>query len=247
MENKNKTKHPAVKAKAKAAKKLAELKHCCIPKTVVKTEVVEYEDGTTHVVNPNIKPDGNGKFGKEGDYYKELKAKRVEYLKNNYSGKIIKGHRIRRKQPWYMLTRGKCYNYEEREFSWGKCTKAFRVKSESKMFHDNTIVPKFTKEELIIRLLSTKLKDWETKNPKPSKEDLFYWQEIKPWINNYQQYHTKITRQMGLLGKVGNVFQKSTNSTTSTKLANFVKESYLKYETEFKKEYEEHWNKQNAA
>lgn len=247
MENKNKTKHPTVKAKAKTAKKLAEIKHCCIPTTVVKTEVVEYEDGTTHVVNPNIKPNGNGKFGKEGDYYKELKAKRVEYLKNNYSGKIIKGHRIRRKQPWYILTHGKCYNYEEREFSWGKHTAAFKIKSERQIFHERTIVPKFTKEELIIRLLSTRLKDWETKNPKPSKDDLFYWQEIKPWINNYQRHHTKITGQMGLLEKVGNLFQESKSLPISKKIADFIKESYKKYEEEFNKEHEEYWNKQNAA
>lgn len=188
MEKKNKIHHPATKMKAKAAKKLAELKHCCIPKTVAKTE-----------------------FGKEGDYYKELKAKRVAYLKSNYSGKIIKGHRIRRKQPWYMLTKGKCYNYEERKTSYGAATMCFKVKSESQKLYERTLIPRFTREELIIRLLSAKLKDWENKNERPIPENdpqqhMFKEYSMKLWETAKEEAEKKIKAFIANIGKRVKVF-----------------------------------------
>lgn len=212
MEKKDKIHHPAIKMKAKAAKKLAELKHCCIPKTVVKTEVIEHEDGASSIVNPDIKPNGNGKFGKEGSYYKELKAKRVAYLKSNYSGKFRKsGHRIRRKQPWYMLTSGKCYNYEERKTSYGAATMCFRIKSESQKLYERTLIPRFTREELIIRLLSAKLKDWEDKNKRPIPENdiqqhMFKEYSMKLWETAKEEAEKKIKAFIANIGKRVKVF-----------------------------------------
>lgn len=233
MENSKNTKYPAVKMKEKRNKKLLRLKHCCIPATCVKTETIELEDGTTMVVNPDIKPNGNGTFGKAGQSYKDLKKARIKSLKSLF---IKKGNgycKIRRKQPWYTLMRKKHYIYEERKESYGSRTDYFKKKSEYFSMYKRTIIPKFTREELIIRLLSAKLADWEKKNPRPSKDSMFYWQEMKPWINSYQAAHSAITGSMGLLKK--------------TPLPEFVKESYEKYEKEFNKEYEEHWQKQKAA
>lgn len=230
MEEK-KIKHSAIRMKKKQAKKLAELKHCCIPSTVVKTETVEYEDGSIQVVNPDIKSNGNGTFGKAGEYYKEIKAKRVKYLDASYSGKTVKGHKKRRKQPWYMLTSGKCYNYEERHASFGAHTKCYRVKSEQKIFHDLYTIPKFTKEELTIRLLRARMKAWELKNPMPPK-DMFYWQEMKPWVNRYQQKLSQVAGAMGLM---------------KDNLPTYFNEMYNKYEIQFNEEYAEHQKEINKA
>ena len=236
MENKKeKIKHPAVRMKKKQARKLAELEHCCIPATVVKlAEVKDEETGEViQVVNPDIKSNGNGTFGKEGAYYKELKAKRQEYLNKNYSGRAIKGHKIRRKQPWYMLTKGKCYNYEERTTSWGKMTKAFRVESEYSKMYKRTKIPKLTKEELTIRLLSARMKAWEIKNPMPPK-DMFYWQEMKPWISRYQQKFSQVAGAMGLLNGPGKMPKK-------------IKEMYEMYEKQFNEEHNKHWAEEHKA
>lgn len=216
-----KKKHPAVKMKAKRERKLAILKHCCIPATKIKTEIVEYEDGTQQVVNPKINPNGNGPIGKASDDYKELRAARKEYLRKHFKQKK------RRKQPWYMLTRGKCYNYEERKTQYGTRTDYFRVESEYSQLYKRTIVPKFTKEELTIRLLSAKMNDWEKKDPMPSKEDLFYWEEIKPWINRYKDAHTRIAGKMGLLSNIN--------------IPDFVTKSYDKYDYKINEEYEKYW------
>ena len=233
MKTENKTqKFPAVKMKAKRAKLLASLKHCCIPSTLVTTQEIEYEDGSKQIVNPQIKPNGNGPIGKAGDHYKELKAERKKYLNAHFSGKAIKGHRVKRKQPWYTLTRGQCYNYEEQKASWGAHTNHFRVESEYSKLYKRTIIPKFTREELTIRLLSAKMEDWEKRNPKPSKNDMFYWQEIGPWVNRYQAAHSRVAGKLGLL--------------SSPKVPDFVKESYYKYEIQLNKDYEE-YNKAKAA
>lgn len=219
--------------KAKKVKLLKALKHCCIPATTIKTKTVEFEDGTKQVVNPNIKPNGNGPFGKAADYYKELRAKRKKYLSTNFSGKIIRCHKKKSKQPWYTLRRGKCYNYEERKQSWGSLLKAFRVESEYYSMYKRTIVPKFTREELTIRLLSAKLSDWEKKNPMPTKDNMFYWEEIKPWINRYQDAHSQIAGKMGLL--------------SLKKIPDFVNESYHKYDYKIGDEYNEYWNEKAKA
>ena len=232
MEKNKKIKHPAVKMKKKRAKLLAQLTYCCIPATVVKTEVVEYEDGTKQVVNPDIKSNDNGTFGTAGKYYREIKAKRVAYLNEAYSGKSVKGHKRRRKQPWYMLTKGKCYNYEERKTPYGTRTDSFRVKSEQKIFHDMYNIPKLTKEELVTRLLSAKMQDWEKKHPKPNKDDLFYGQEIGPWVNQYQQKHSQVAGSLGLL---------------SGKVKQWVKDSYEKYEKEMQEEHKKQWQNKQAA
>lgn len=234
-EKKQKIKHPAVQMKKKQAKKLAKLKHCCIPSTVAKTQTVEYEDETKQVVNPDIKLNGNGTFGKEDGYYKELKAKRQKYLNENYSGKTIKGHKIRRKQPWYMLTRNKCYNYEEKKLDWGTETKAFRVESEYSKMYKHVEVPKFTKEELVIRLLSAKTNKWEKKNPKPEKEgNLFYSQQIDPWIAEYEAAHDKIVKQLNI--------EKYTK-----RMTDFILDSRSKHSKERIEERNQEWQNKKAA
>lgn len=72
--------------------------------------------------------------------YKNIKKKREEFLKKSFSGicrfyskQSQKRQFVRtRKTPWYMLTCGKQYNYEERKFPGGAHTGYFRVDSEMK-------------------------------------------------------------------------------------------------------------------
>lgn len=231
---KEKIKCPAVRMKKKQARKLANLKHCCIPATVVKlVEVKDEETGEViQVVNPDIKSNGNGTFGKEGAYYRELKAKRQEYLNKNYSGKTAKGHKTRRKQPWYMLTKGKCYNYKGKTATWGKMSKTFRVESEYSKMYKCTEIPKLTKGELTIRLLSARIKAWEMKNPMPPK-DMFYWQEMKPWINRWQHKFNQVAEVLGLL--------------SGKKMPENIKEMYESHEKQFNEEYKQHWAEENKA
>ena len=79
----------AVRMKKKTLKKLNDQKHCCIPEYIkAPTEDVEYKC-------PFI----------------DIKKARIAYLKTHYRAKK------KRNAPWYMLTSGKCYNYEERQKS----------------------------------------------------------------------------------------------------------------------------------
>lgn len=122
----------------------------------------------------------------------EQKKKRIEYLKSHYSGTYAGGQSrygfVKRKQPWYVLTKGKCYNYEEREAKWGTYTRPFRVKSEQGTFHDKYLLPKLNKTSAAYMeaYVQDKLKKWEKKNPRPipqgeDKNDLFTSQYIPDW------------------------------------------------------------------
>lgn len=132
------------------------------------------------------------------EVYHTQKIARVKYLNTHYSG----GYEAwgnpkfgfkRRKTPWYMLTSGKCYNYEERKESFGNCVKPYRVKSEIAIINENR------KKKRMVEIVSAKymeeyaqhkLAKWETKwlikNPKPPR-DLFEKEYLESWNNQYQK------------------------------------------------------------
>lgn len=177
--NEKKERHPAIKMKKRRNKKLETLRYNCIPKASVKTEIVEYEDNTTATINPNIKPNGNGIFGDAGKYYRDMKFERIKYLNKHYKHSKY----TRRRRPWYYLTKGICKNYETRNVSWGEHTTYWRTKSEMGIFNDKYTIPRFTREELVIRLLDEKVKKWVTKHPYPN-QGLFYEKEMPLYIQN---------------------------------------------------------------
>jgi hypothetical protein len=99
------------------------------------------------------------------EYYRETKKRIEEWNKKHYSGKRF----AKRKQPWYMITTGKQYNYEERTMPYGQCVDYFRVRSEAARFNQRT--GKLTRSQFLDRLIQAKVDDWERKNPKPIKQD----------------------------------------------------------------------------
>lgn len=177
----NRTHNKAVRLLAKRAATLAAIMLCCIPKTVAKVETVEYEDGTTHVVNLDIKPNGNGsRVGPAHSEYIKLHNERKNYLREHYRT------RTRSKTPWYMLTSGKCWNYKTQESLDSKdCYK--RKLSEQGEFHNKYKIPKFSKEQYTLGVVRDTVKQWEKTNPMPQEtikgtKNAFYAQEYSKWI-----------------------------------------------------------------
>lgn len=106
------------------------------------------------------------------EYHKDIKKRWMEWNKKHYSGRRF----TKRKTPWYMMTTGKQYNYEERTMPYGQCVNYFRVKSEAAIF--NNCHHRLSHEQYLKRLIEAKLKDWEKKHPRPipysdTEKDLF--------------------------------------------------------------------------
>ena len=103
--------------------------------------------------------------------YRKRKDDRINYLNNHYSGHS----NTKRKKPWYTMTSGKCYNYEERTESWGQCVNLYRVHSEiGKLNRKNTPIKKMGRADFMERMSQHKLSKWINKHPEPDyKQDLF--------------------------------------------------------------------------
>lgn len=164
------------------------------------------------VDNPNITINKDGK--KVLDYnldlltpYREVKEKYVKYNKEHYSGK----KNSIRKIPWYTMTSGKCFNYEEREEPFGKATKYYRIPSEAKIFTDKTTIPKMTHEKYKELLVDAKLKDWEKKHPRPipkddAQRDLFEAQFMVPWVDEHTKERERLIEFVNNIGNRAKVF-----------------------------------------
>lgn len=167
---KNRTHHKAVRLLAKCIATLDAMSLCPIPTCTAKLVKVEYEDGTTAMVNPDIKPNGNGsKVGPASSEYIELRESRKKYLREHYRT------RTRSKTPWYMLTSGKCWN------------NGTRTTSETGMY--NYTIPKFSREQYIVGLAKAECENWEKTHPMPLKEidgtkNAFYQTEYSQWVND---------------------------------------------------------------
>lgn len=107
--------------------------------------------------------------------YNTVKNNRKKYLNEHF--------RIRSKKlPWYMLTKGKCKNYEERMKSWGACVDYFDVPSETKVMNERVVIKCIGKANFMERLAQHKLAKWVRKHPAPCDEsDLFKNEFLKPW------------------------------------------------------------------
>lgn len=106
------------------------------------------------------------------EYHKDIKKRWLEWNKKHYSGLRF----TKRKAPWYMMTTGKQYNYEERTMPYGQCVSYFRVASEAAIF--NSCRHNLSHEQYQEKLVEAKLKDWEKKHPRPipysdTEKDLF--------------------------------------------------------------------------
>lgn len=107
--------------------------------------------------------------------YNTVKNNRKAYLKANFSIRF-------KKQPWYMLTKGKCKNYEERMKSWGACVDFYDVPSEVKSMCEKNTNKRIGSANFMERLAQHKLAKWMRKHPAPCDEsDLFKNEFLKPW------------------------------------------------------------------
>lgn len=134
----------------------------------------------------NPKPYNDKTINEAYSWYDKIRNERIEYLKKHFSGKKNRNPRKHNKRPWFLLTKGKCYNYESRPTSYGMCTDYFRVPSETKILNKKNTPKKLNQAEFMEALAQAKLKDWEKKNPCPIKEDgdskdLFESQFLPQW------------------------------------------------------------------
>lgn len=107
--------------------------------------------------------------------YNTVKNDRKAYLKAHFSIRF-------KKQPWYMLTKGKCKNYEERMKSWGACVDFYDVPSEIKLLHEKNTNKRIGKAKFMEGMAQHKLARWVRKHPAPCEEtDLFKNEFLKPW------------------------------------------------------------------
>lgn len=107
--------------------------------------------------------------------YNKVKNNRKAYLKAHFSIRF-------KKQPWYMLTKGKCKNYEERMKSWGACVDFYDVSSEVKSMYEKNTNKRIGSANFMERLAQHKLAKWVRKHPAPCDEsDLFKNEFLKPW------------------------------------------------------------------
>ena len=126
--------------------------------------------------------------------YKNIKKKRVEFLKKCFSGR----KNTKRKTPWYMLTSGKQYNYEERQEPWGTQTDYFRVDSEMKELAKKNSILRGVRGECKLELYTKhKLNKWIKRNPKPCDDrDLFASQYLPEWENRKKEALQRIEKQV---------------------------------------------------
>lgn len=160
--------------------------------------------------------------------YNTVKNNRKKYLNEHF--------RIRsKKHPWYMLTKGKCKNYEERMKSWGACVDFYDVPSEIKLLHKKNTNKRIGKAKFMEGMAQHKLARWVRKHPAPCDEsDLFKNEFLKPWeeerdkalerfrnvvvstyfklklYGRYSQYDSGYTKLIGLIeNKTTELFDKN--------------------------------------
>ena len=134
-------------------------------------------------------------------HYRDIKQRCMEWNKKHYSGR----RNTKRKTPWYMITTGKQYNYEERKEPYGTAVKYYRVRSQAAKFYDKTIIRKMTHENYVELLINAKLQDWIKKHPCPIdvhsiQKDLFEDEYMAEWNENKQKALENITKNVRNVG-----------------------------------------------
>lgn len=137
---------------------------------------------------PVVYSDGGGK--KQGEpapqWYQDTKKARIDYLNQHFSKR-------KKNRPWYMLTTGKCWNYEERKLSWGTETKKWKVPSEIATLNNKFTVTKATEQLLI----EHKMNRWDKRHPRPCEDDdLFKEEFLNKWQYERQAFEYAIKKQL---------------------------------------------------
>lgn len=181
-----------IKTKRQPRKKVrnaATDKRCCIVNCIEKVKLLEIEEfGHKIKVNPEIRWNGNGAKWKPSKWYAEQREKRKKYLDENYSKKPQNYSHIKpkRKQPWYMLQKGKFYQYKEQKMDWGTKTDYIKVDSEYAEMQKKYAPQKLGEAERLHMIEQLKIAKWERKNQCPveingKQKDLFENQFLPQW------------------------------------------------------------------
>lgn len=132
-------------------------------------------------------------------FHREIKEKCKLWNKQHYSGLALNPrHKYHRKKPWYMMTTGKQYNYEERTEPYGQAIQYYRVLSQAAKAYNKTVIKKLTREQYKERLIQAKLNDWIRKNPCPidiksQQKDLFEEEYLTKWNEAKEKMLENIT------------------------------------------------------
>lgn len=104
------------------------------------------------------------------DEYRDFRPEIVHVTIKDRKGK---GKKLNKQKPWYYLT-----------------------KSEHIAIEGRRKPPKMDHDDYIESYLTSKLKKWENKNPKPAQDDLFYKEEYPKWTSAREAIHDNIVAQL---------------------------------------------------
>lgn len=140
-------------------------------------------------------------------YHRKIRDEWKEWNKKHYSGLRFR----KRKTPWYKITSGKQWNFEERTEPYGQAVQYYRVPSEAKRFSVKTCCQRMTHEQYIERLIQAKLDDWVEKHPRPipynpKEKDMFESFFMLPWIDEHTKARENIVNFVNNIGTKVHVF-----------------------------------------
>lgn len=175
----------------KKVKKVATDKRCCIVNIIEESKLTKVEAfGHTIKVNKDIQENGNGSKWKLSEWYCKQREERKKYLNENFCKKPenYSHMHLSRKQPWYMLQKGKFFKYMEKREEWGTKTDYLKVDSEYKQMQKKYTPQKLGEAERLHKIEQEKIAKWEKKHPKPVKQgDLFEDQFLPKWKSEREQ------------------------------------------------------------
>lgn len=151
--------------------------------------------------------------------HREIKRRCIEWNNTHYSGLnfgVSYKYKTRRKKPWYMITTGKQYNYEERKEPYGTAVNYYRVLSQAAKAYNKTITKRLTHEQYKQRLIQAKLNDWVRKNPCPidttsQQKDLFEEHYLSKWNEAKEKMLENITNAVENMGNRVSVYARYKN------------------------------------
>lgn len=121
--------------------------------------------------------------------YREIKKKRQDKLNKIYNhidrhNVPLKANHTHSSKPWYMMTKGKTFEYISKKSGDCTITAFFKTKSESCIANNKISIHNITRKELIHGLIQQKEAKWYKRNPRPierGKQDLFKKEFLDPW------------------------------------------------------------------
>ena len=116
-------------------------------------------------IPPTVKANDPGEY----DGVDEYRDFRPAIAHVSIKDRIGKGKKLNKQKPWYFLTKQETIAIENRRKS-----------------------SRMSRDDYIEGYLKQKLNKWESKNPKPKEDDLFYKEDFPKWVAEREAQHDKI-------------------------------------------------------